>query len=91
MATIAKSDYQMPIGGEWGESDGGRFDVTNPATGEVVGTAVERDRRRRDAARSTRPRRRSAPGRRWPRSSAARILRQRRPTASSPRPIASPA
>ena len=30
----------MPIGGDWGESDGGRFDVTNPATGEVVGTAV---------------------------------------------------
>jgi succinate-semialdehyde dehydrogenase/glutarate-semialdehyde dehydrogenase len=40
MATIAKSEYQMPIGGEWVESDGGRFDVTNPATGEVVGTAV---------------------------------------------------
>jgi succinate-semialdehyde dehydrogenase / glutarate-semialdehyde dehydrogenase len=40
MATIAKSEYQMPIGGEWVESDGGRFDVTNPATGEVVGSAV---------------------------------------------------
>jgi succinate-semialdehyde dehydrogenase/glutarate-semialdehyde dehydrogenase len=40
MATIAKSDYQMPIGGEWVESEGGRFDVTNPATGEVVGSAV---------------------------------------------------
>jgi succinate-semialdehyde dehydrogenase / glutarate-semialdehyde dehydrogenase len=40
MATIAANDYRMPIGGEWGESDGGRFDVTNPATGEVVGTAV---------------------------------------------------
>jgi succinate-semialdehyde dehydrogenase/glutarate-semialdehyde dehydrogenase len=40
MATIAATDYRMPIGGEWGESDGGRFDVTNPATGEVVGTAV---------------------------------------------------
>ncbi|MDX6618508.1 MAG: succinate-semialdehyde dehydrogenase / glutarate-semialdehyde dehydrogenase [Gaiellales bacterium] len=40
MATIAKSEYQMPIGGEWVESEGGRFDVTNPATGEVVGSAV---------------------------------------------------
>src|SRR5436305_5252713 len=40
MATIAATDYSMPIGGEWVESDGGRFDVTNPATGEVVGTAV---------------------------------------------------
>ena len=40
MATMAKSDYQMPIGGEWGESEGGRFEVTNPATGAVVGTAV---------------------------------------------------
>ena len=40
MATMAATDYQMPIGGEWGESEGGRFDVTNPATGEVVGTAV---------------------------------------------------
>jgi succinate-semialdehyde dehydrogenase/glutarate-semialdehyde dehydrogenase len=40
MATIAATDYQMPIGGEWGESDGGRFEVTNPATGAVVGTAV---------------------------------------------------
>jgi len=40
MATIAANDYSMPIGGEWVESDGGRFDVTNPATGEVVGTAV---------------------------------------------------
>ena len=75
MATIAATDYQMPIGGEWGESDGGRFDVTNPATGEVVGTAVNAtadDVR----ARSTPPRRRSARGRRWPRSSAARILRR---------------
>src|SRR6185436_14661691 len=40
MATIAATDYSMPIGGEWVESDGGRFDVTNPATGDVVGTAV---------------------------------------------------
>jgi succinate-semialdehyde dehydrogenase / glutarate-semialdehyde dehydrogenase len=40
MATIAATDYQMPIGGEWGESDGGRFEVSNPATGAVVGTAV---------------------------------------------------
>ena len=40
MATMAATDYQMPIGGEWGESDGGRFEVTNPATGAVVGTAV---------------------------------------------------
>ena len=40
MATMAKSEYQMPIGGEWGESEGGRFEVTNPATGAVVGTAV---------------------------------------------------
>jgi succinate-semialdehyde dehydrogenase / glutarate-semialdehyde dehydrogenase len=40
MATMAETDYQMPIGGDWGESDGGRFEVTNPATGAVVGTAV---------------------------------------------------
>ena len=40
MATMAATDYQMPIGGEWGDSDGGRFEVTNPATGAVVGTAV---------------------------------------------------
>ena len=29
MATIAATDYQMPIGGECGESDGGRFEVTH--------------------------------------------------------------
>ena len=40
MATMAETDYQMPIGGDWGESDGGRFEVTNPATGAVVGTVV---------------------------------------------------
>ncbi|MDX6628605.1 MAG: hypothetical protein QOH00_851, partial [Gaiellales bacterium] len=40
MATMAATDYQMPIGGDWGESEGGRFEVTNPATGAVVGTAV---------------------------------------------------
>ena len=70
MATIAANDYQMPIGGEWGESDGGRFDVTNPATGEVVGTAVNATAddvtRAIDAAERGARRR----GRRWPRSSA---------------------
>ena len=90
MATIAATDYSMPIGGEWVESDGGRFDVTNPATGEVVGTAVNataddvtpRDRRGRG--------RRSARGRRWPRSSAGASCAAQ-PTASWPRPTTSPA
>ena len=40
MATIqARADERLLIGGEWVEAAGGeRFDVTNPATGEVVGT-----------------------------------------------------
>src|SRR5262245_57184332 len=39
MAVITGKDEQLLIGGEWvdAESDE-RFDVTNPASGEVVGT-----------------------------------------------------
>jgi succinate-semialdehyde dehydrogenase/glutarate-semialdehyde dehydrogenase len=40
MATVqAARDEQLLIGGEWGDAtSGARFDVTNPANGEVVGT-----------------------------------------------------
>ena len=39
MAVIAGQDEQLLIGGRWVDGEGGqRFDVTNPATGEVVGT-----------------------------------------------------
>jgi succinate-semialdehyde dehydrogenase/glutarate-semialdehyde dehydrogenase len=39
MAIAAGHDEQLLIGGEWAESESGiRFDVTNPATGEVVGS-----------------------------------------------------
>jgi succinate-semialdehyde dehydrogenase/glutarate-semialdehyde dehydrogenase len=40
MATTAtRRDERLLIGGEWVEASGGaRFDVTNPATGEVVGS-----------------------------------------------------
>ena len=40
MATVqAARDEQLLIGGEWVDATGGaRFDVTNPANGEVVGT-----------------------------------------------------
>ena len=61
MATTASTrDEQLLIGGEWVEAGSGdRFDVTNPATGEVVGTVpngseddvAARDRRRRRRAR----------------------------------------
>src|SRR4051794_8498256 len=40
MATIAKNEYQMPIGGEWGGGEGGRLAATTPAPGEGVGRAV---------------------------------------------------
>jgi acyl-CoA reductase-like NAD-dependent aldehyde dehydrogenase len=40
MATVVDvHEEQLLIGGKWTDaSDGERFDVTNPATGEVVGT-----------------------------------------------------
>ncbi len=39
MAVITGHDEQLLIGGNWVEaSDGERFDVTNPATGETVGS-----------------------------------------------------
>ena len=39
MAVAAGYDEQLLIGGEWvGATEGGRFDVTDPATGETVGS-----------------------------------------------------
>jgi succinate-semialdehyde dehydrogenase/glutarate-semialdehyde dehydrogenase len=38
MATTVPLDYQMLIDGELVDSDGGRFAVTNPATGEEIAT-----------------------------------------------------
>ena len=39
MAVITGQDEQLLIGGKWVDAGGGkRFDVTNPATGEVVGS-----------------------------------------------------
>ena len=38
MATATGTTHRMLIGGEWVGSDGGEFDVTNPASGETVGT-----------------------------------------------------
>ena len=60
MAVATANDERLLIGGEWVEAgDGERFDVTDPATGEVVGSVpnageadVEaRHRRRRCGAR----------------------------------------
>ena len=54
MATTVGSESRMLIGGEWVASEGGAFDVTNPASGEVVGTVpnatVDDVRRAIDAA-----------------------------------------
>jgi succinate-semialdehyde dehydrogenase / glutarate-semialdehyde dehydrogenase len=42
MAVVMGHDEQLLIGGEWvGAAGGGRFDVTNPATGEVVGSVPD--------------------------------------------------
>ena len=39
MAVVVGKDEQLLIGGSWREAESGdRFDVTNPATGEVVGS-----------------------------------------------------
>ncbi|HST25687.1 MAG TPA: NAD-dependent succinate-semialdehyde dehydrogenase [Gaiellaceae bacterium] len=39
MAVVTGKDEQLLIGGEWvGASSGERFDVTNPANGEIVGS-----------------------------------------------------
>ncbi len=39
-STMTRRDERLLVGGVWREaSNGGRFDVTNPATGEVVGSA----------------------------------------------------
>ena len=54
MATTVGTEYRMLIGGDWVESDGGAFDVTNPATGETIATVpnatVEDVQRAVDAA-----------------------------------------
>ena len=40
--TQTRRDERLLIGGEWVEATGsGRFDVTNPATGEVVGSTPD--------------------------------------------------
>jgi succinate-semialdehyde dehydrogenase/glutarate-semialdehyde dehydrogenase len=42
MAVVAGHDEQLLIGGNWVDSrGGGRFDVTNPATGETVGSVPD--------------------------------------------------
>ena len=42
MAVITSKDEQLLIGGRWvGAESEERFDVTNPATGEVVGTVPD--------------------------------------------------
>jgi succinate-semialdehyde dehydrogenase/glutarate-semialdehyde dehydrogenase len=42
MAVVAAYDERLLIGGSWLEAGGGkRFDVTDPATGEVVGSAPD--------------------------------------------------
>src|SRR5712692_7672861 len=42
MAVITGKDEQLLIGGQWvGAESEERFDVTNPATGEVVGTVPD--------------------------------------------------
>jgi succinate-semialdehyde dehydrogenase / glutarate-semialdehyde dehydrogenase len=42
MAVVAGHDERLLIGGEWVEAgDGARFDVTDPATGEVVGSVPD--------------------------------------------------
>jgi succinate-semialdehyde dehydrogenase/glutarate-semialdehyde dehydrogenase len=42
MAVVTSIDEQLLIGGAWvGAESGGRFDVTNPATGEVVGSVPD--------------------------------------------------
>ena len=70
MAVITGKDEELLIGGRWVAAESGeRFDVTNPATGETVGTVPngsEDDVR----ARSTPPRRRWRAGSPSPRSSA---------------------
>jgi succinate-semialdehyde dehydrogenase/glutarate-semialdehyde dehydrogenase len=42
MAVVTGKDEQLLIGGEWvGAASGERFDVSNPATGEVVGSVPD--------------------------------------------------
>src|SRR4051812_32881928 len=38
MATVTTTHRPMLVGGQWVDSDGGEFDVTNPATGETIAT-----------------------------------------------------
>jgi succinate-semialdehyde dehydrogenase/glutarate-semialdehyde dehydrogenase len=42
MAVITGKDEELLVGGRWVAAEsGGRFDVTNPATGETVGTVPD--------------------------------------------------
>jgi succinate-semialdehyde dehydrogenase/glutarate-semialdehyde dehydrogenase len=42
MAVVAGHDEQLLVGGQWVEAEaGGRFDVTDPATGDVVGSVPD--------------------------------------------------
>jgi succinate-semialdehyde dehydrogenase / glutarate-semialdehyde dehydrogenase len=51
MAVVTGQHEQLLIGGEWVEAaDGGRFDVTDPATGDVVGSVPDGGRADVEAA-----------------------------------------
>ena len=76
MATIAANDYSMPIGGEWVRERRRAVRRHEPGHGRGRRHRRQRDGRATSRARSTRPRPHSGRGRRWPRSSAARILRR---------------
>ena len=75
MATTVPLDYQMLIDGELVDSDGGRFDVTNPANGEESAdgpnATVDDVRAAIDSA-PPRPRRMAQDDRRRARADAAR-------------------
>ena len=68
MAAVATGvEERLLIGGEWVEAgDGRRFDVTDPGTGEIVGS-VPMPVRATSPRRSTQPPLRSTSGRRSPR------------------------
>ena len=87
MAVVATGiDERLLIGGEWVEAAGGtRFDVTDPATGEIVGSAAnagEAD----VALRSTPPLQRSTGGRPALRSSEGASCGQLPSSSASARP-----
>ena len=76
MATMAATDYQMPIGGEWGESKAGASRSRTRRTARSSAPCRNGNRRRRASARSMPPRRRWQGWRSTPRIERARILRR---------------